>query len=166
MPTQIAKALDGKLFRHLLTIENGLAFCRSLEDLRSFSFNAEGFSFKDFISRSNFRKIYELVFSGITETDLENIRETATNTANTIHDASLIKIKMGFAPSDTFITGIYTLISDAEYSDFLLDIDVTDTISGGAQCFIDGRYIDLTISSRLKNFFKDNKNKDVFANIL
>lgn len=68
-----------------------------------------------------------------------------------------VKLILPFQPSQEFINKVYTDIEPSEPSGFILDVVVDKTITSGGRLFHRGRYIDLTLKSRIENLInKEN----------
>ena len=70
-----------------------------------------------------------------------------------------VKLIMPFQPSQKFIDDVYAAIEPSEPLGFILDVVVDKKIASGGRLFHKGRYIDLTLKSRIGDLF--NKEDDI-----
>jgi hypothetical protein len=62
-----------------------------------------------------------------------------------------VKLIVPFQPSQEFIDKVYTGLAPSEPSGFVLDVTIDKTITSGGRLFHRGRYIDLTLKSRIES---------------
>jgi hypothetical protein len=63
-----------------------------------------------------------------------------------------IKIIMPFQPSHKFVEEVYKSLKPLEASEFIINVEIDKNLSSGGRLFHRGRYINLTIKSRVENF--------------
>jgi hypothetical protein len=66
-----------------------------------------------------------------------------------------VKLVLPFQPSQEFINKVYAGLEPSEPSGFILDMTVDKTITSGGRLFRRGRYIDLTLKSRIEDLIDE-----------
>lgn len=101
-----------------------------------------------------------------------NIRNLIIELKKDVEKAKDVKIEIPFTPSDDFIEEVYGLLNDDSFflsidtglkDNFLIDLVVNKTIKGGVKIFVEGRFIDVTYRSVVKNYLMS---KDVIKRYL
>lgn len=74
--------------------------------------------------------------------------------AEAVRAASKIIIKLPFEPSEALIRKLYQMFESVA-GGCLLEFDVDKNISGGARVFLNGKYLDSTVATRVQSYLNE-----------
>lgn len=112
------------------------------------------------ISGTSAKKITEIFLkNNLDMVDKGLVRNFLDTLKNLIKKFKVIKLTLAFDPSRKTIENIHEFISDAIGIGYVLDVEVLESVLGGAVVMFNGKYKDFTLRRSLTEAFT-NKNKE------
>lgn len=144
------------------TKEDRDALLSLLDSINQKVFKKEGFS--DAIVDSNWNRYswfqdVKTLFEGLGpgNTGYDSYTQEIKNITGWVTGLPEIKIALPFEPSRDFVEKAYDTVSVLEPGGFILDVIMDRSILSGGKLFYRGRYIDLTLRSRI-NYLLSTEN--------
>jgi len=93
--------------------------------------------------------------------DIKYVRECLNGLEMVVDGAEIVKIEMPFVPSNSFINDLYKLLGQsktggASKGKFLIDVEVNESLIGGAKIYVGGKYINLTLNQMILSYLETN----------
>lgn len=146
------------------TIQEVDSLVRNLDTLALTFFKSEKISTGkalDSISADLASKIIQIFAKN--NLDIDN-RETISSFCKTLKDLikklKIIKIVLAFNPTNKAIENVHNFIKEALGIGYILNIEVSEDILGGAIVIFNGKYIDFSLKKRIEETF-ETKKRDV-----
>jgi F0F1-type ATP synthase delta subunit len=113
----------------------------------------------------NNQTLKEYLLSGNSSSESPNLSPQSPNVSELLNDlkGSLLKkervrVSLGFEPGTPLIDEMYDKVSSFVGDSFVLDVEVRPELLGGLQIAYKGKFLDLSLRSKLENYFKGFKN--------
>jgi F0F1-type ATP synthase delta subunit len=136
-------------------------FVLEIDALISAYFKSENVSMEkalELISTNSAKKIMQ-TFS---KNNLDiNSRDIVTNFLNTLRDLvkklKVVKLVLAFNPTYKIIEDVHSLIERTLGIGYVLDIEISEDILGGAIIVFNGKYFDFSLKKNIENIFETKK---------
>ena len=113
------------------------------------------------ISLNSAKKITEIFEKfNLDMTDKDNVRDFLDTLKDLIKKFKVIKLTLAFDPTSKTIDNIHEFVSENIGIGYILDIEVLESVLGGAAIMFNGRYSDFTLRKSLEDVFA-NKNEEI-----
>ena len=110
------------------------------------------------ISSNSAKRITEMFEkNNLDMTDKEQVSDFPETLKNLIKKFKVIKLTLAFDPTGETIENIHEFVSENIGIGYILDIEVDETVLGGAVIMFNGRYKDFTLRKSLEESFVNKK---------
>ena len=99
---------------------------------------------------------------GITFAKSAEMKNFLTGLKQLLQTTAVLTLTISFPPSDETISVIAAKAKELYGIQTILEINVQESILGGAMIIINGKYLDYSLQTRLSNVFK-NRSKDILS---
>ncbi|MBI2049300.1 hypothetical protein HYT32_00055 [Candidatus Roizmanbacteria bacterium] len=145
----------------LKTLQDRDRLSSDIEDLLTSIFKMSGQPFDNLLKtiRIDFAEKIKDAFrkSGLDSQDKEQIRNFLTTLKHLLGRFRIIKITLAFDPSNQTIENIHSWISSRLGQGYILDIQTSPEVLGGAIIVFNGEYRDFTIKKNIEAIFTSRK---------
>ncbi len=105
-----------------------------------------------------------LTTDGVISSNTEVLHDCLCTIKSNLQALVPVKITLAFLPDDAFVSKLFSWFADKLSKECILDISVDPKILGGVLIAYAGLYKDLSLKTKVKNYFKKfNKLEDVLV---
>lgn len=156
------------LITSLKTTEEVDNLASEIDSLQTSLFKSEKVTFEEVlatISTTNAEKIMQ-AFSknNLDVNNKEVIRDFLDTLKDLIKKFKIIKLVLAFDPTRKTIEKIHNFVKESVGVGYILDIEISESIMGGAIVMFNGKYKDFTLNKSLEEVFV-NKNEEILKPI-
>jgi len=153
------------LITSLKTVEEVNELSMELDSLTSILFKSEKMTFEKALSsikENTAKKITEIFEKfNLDMTDKELVRDFLDTLKNLIKKFKVIKLILAFEPTRKTIENIHEAVSENIGIGYILDIEISEGVCGGAVVMFNGKYKDFTLRKSLEETFRDKRDEIV-----
>lgn len=137
-------------------------FLQKIDTLSEKLYQKDSANLKDYLEKSVDKEFKGMILSTLSYEDVdvqntERVEEVLTKMRNQIKGAEDIKVTLFFLPSADFIKKLYLWFKSNFGGNFLLDVSTDKSILGGAIVAYKGKYIDLSLVTKVESFFSNHE---------
>lgn len=139
---------------------------KTTQEVENFISEIETFMLKknlDLISTVSAERIREIFLKNHLDISNGNTVDSFFETLKSLlKKLKIIKLVLAFDPTRKTIENIHNFVKDAVGIGYILDIEVSEDVLGGAIVMFNGRYSDFTLKKTIENTF-GTKNKEILG---
>ncbi len=142
-------------------------FVSEIDSLMSAFFKSEKVSIEEAlnsISMDSAKKIKEIILkNNLNINDRDEVSDFFENLKELLKKFKVIKLVLAFNPTLRTIENIHNFVRETIGIGYILDIEVSESILGGAIVIFNGKYSDFTLKKSLENTFISKKKEILLA---